>query len=73
MRKVEGHSAIDGFNLAQYLSIIGANAAGPITGSATSEPVVKSVDNDVNRIEAVVAPSGDRTITVDVSDLIETP
>jgi hypothetical protein len=67
--QVNGYAGIDGLNFSSLLAIIAANAAGEITGSETNDPILKSLDGDTNRITAEVDADGDRTVTVDVTDV----
>lgn len=68
LRKVNSYATIDGYTIAQLLAFIASNAAGNITDSDTT-PRLRSLDNDLNRITATVDEDGNRTNTLNVTDL----
>lgn len=64
-----GDVAVDGLNPAQVLAVLLAAAGGKISGSATNSPVIRSADDNLNRISATTNSYGDRlSVTFDVAD-----
>lgn len=68
--KINGYAAIDGLTIAQLLAVIAANAAGKISGSDSSAPVLRDLSDTLNRITATTDTDGNRlTISFDLTDL----
>lgn len=69
VEKFDGDSLIDGYNPAQVMAIMLAALAGKISGSSSNAPVIRSVNDDLDRILATTTSNGDRTaITINVGD-----
>ena len=55
-------SAVDGKTLTEWFQIVGAMAAGDLSGAGTGTEVLKGLDNTTTRITATVDGSGNRTV-----------
>jgi len=67
--EVNTYATIDGYKPAQLLAIIASMAGGNITDSEDSTPKLRSLDNDLNRISSTVDQDGNRTNTINVTDI----
>lgn len=67
---MNNHKEIDGYNIAQAMAILMAVAAGKLDGSGTNNPIIRSLNDTIDRVVAEVDSVGNRIdISIDVEDL----
>lgn len=67
---VNGSTLIDGYTPKQVLAILGATAAGTISGSSSQLPVIRAMNDSAERVRANTNKFGDRTsVTITTSGL----
>jgi hypothetical protein len=67
--ELNGRAEIDGMTPAQMLAVITSVSAGNIIDSSSRSPKIRALDDSKNRVSSIIDTDGNRTNTINVSDI----